>query len=100
MAIEGLLATWARDTAGMVGFCVVGRSDHSHLKESGCLRTDRAASTFHELTIHQIKFVISVSWLQQRVQQGKVAHPEDPVEGVQVQVLLPLFPQQGYCFNS
>ena len=67
------------------------------LVESGCWRTDRAASTFRELTIRESEFVRSGLRLRQRVQQGRLAHHGDAVEGVQV--LGSLFPQQGCCFD-
>ena len=109
MATEGLLATWA--TGLWTSHCWDGwlyggselgeiRSESPTVVESGYLRTDHAVSTFRELTIPESKFVSSGLQLRQRVQQERLAHHGDPVEGVQVQVLGPLFPQQGSCFNS
>ena len=34
-------------------------------------------------------------WLQRKVQQGRQAHPRDPIERAHVQVL-----QLGSCFDS
>ena len=93
MATEGLLAIWAGGGGGggwgggggggggvlwtsrcwdgwLYGVSFVGKSDHSHLVESGSLRTDRPSYTFHELTIHESELVSSELRLRQGEQQG------------------------------
>ena len=82
MATEGLLTIWALEGGGggiwtsrrwdgwLYGVSFVGKSDHSHLVESGSLRTDRAAYTFHELTIHESELVSLELRLRQGEQQG------------------------------
>ena len=80
MATEGLLAIWAWEGVLWTSRCWDswlygvsfggGKSDHSHLVESGSLRTDRPAYTFHELTIHESELVSSELRLRQGEQQG------------------------------